>query len=112
MESPISNLISEWFTTVALSLVGLAIGVQTLLKTWKSNNAESHLLTMMHDELERMSEQNTKLSVELGKLQEEMLRLNKQLRILSEENQRLHTEIVSLTNEIATLHTYIQAKGV
>jgi uncharacterized protein (DUF3084 family) len=57
----------------------------------------------MHSELERMSEQNTKLSLELGKLQEEVIELNKQLRALVVENQKLQEEVVELTLQISKL---------
>jgi septal ring factor EnvC (AmiA/AmiB activator) len=89
-------------------LLAFAYAIQKFLGSWQLNNAESSIITLMRSELERMADQNTKLSVELGKLQEEMILLNKQLRILTEENQRLHTEVVSLTNQIATLQKMLK----
>jgi hypothetical protein len=89
-------------------LLAFAYAIQKFLGSWQLNNAESSIITLMRSELERMADQNTKLSVELGKLQEEMILLNKQLRILTEENQRLHTEVVSLTNQIATLQKILK----
>lgn len=89
-------------------LLAFAYAIQKFLGSWQLNSAESSIITLMRSELERMADQNTKLSVELGKLQEEMILLNKQLRILTEENQRLHTEVVSLTNQIATLQKMLK----
>lgn len=89
-------------------LLAFAYAIQKFLGSWQLNSAESSIITLMRSELERMAEQNTKLSVELGNLQEEMILLNKQLRILTEENQRLHTEVVSLTNQIATLQKMLK----
>lgn len=79
----------------------IALVLQKFLNTFKAEKTESSVLTLMHQELERMSEQNTKLSVELGKLQNEVIELNKELRLLTAENQRLHAEVELLTAEIA-----------
>lgn len=88
----------------ALGIVGgifaIAMLLQKFLNTFKADKTESSVITLMHTELERMSEQNTKLSVELGKLQNEVIELNKELRALTVENQRLHAEVQSLTAEI------------
>jgi peptidoglycan hydrolase CwlO-like protein len=77
--------------------------LQKFFVGFKRESAENSVLGMMHQELERMSEQNTKLSLELGKLQEEVIELNQQIRNLTTENQRLHAEICSLTAEITKL---------
>lgn len=88
----------------ALGVVGgifaIAMLLQKFLNTFKADKAESSVITLMHAELERMSEQNTKLSIELGKLQNEVIELNKELRALTVENQRLHSEVQRLTDEI------------
>jgi predicted nuclease with TOPRIM domain len=55
----------------------------------------------MHTELERMSEQNTKLSIELGRLHSEVIALNTELQKLTVENQRLQTEVCALTQEVS-----------
>ena len=89
----------------ALGVVGgifaIAMLLQKFINTFKAEKTESSVITLMHTELERMSEQNTKLSVELGKLQTEVIELNKELRALTLENQRLHSEVQQLTAEIA-----------
>lgn len=91
-----------------LSLVGLAIiatfvGVQNLVKNWRSTAAETNIITLMHTELERMSAQNQQLSTELGRLHSEIIALNQELQKLTIENQSLQLEVVALTNEIAEL---------
>ena len=85
---------------VALAVVAFSVGIQKLLKDWKSTNAETSVITLMHTELERMSEQNGLLATELNRLQQEMILLNTQLAQLCIENQQLQTEVVALTEEV------------
>lgn len=92
----------------AAGLVAIAIFLQKFLSSWHSNKAETSVINIMHTELERMAEQNTKLSLELGKLQQEIIQLNKELRALTKENQRLHSEVTMLTSEVARLQTILQ----
>jgi predicted nuclease with TOPRIM domain len=65
----------------------------------------------MHNELERMSQQNTALSVELGRLHNEVIALNTQLQMLTVENQRLQTEVIALTNEVSSFKQLRQGGG-
>lgn len=96
------NLI-QTVSLVALAVVAFSVGIQKLLKDWKSTHAETSVITLMHTELERMSEQNGLLSTELNRLQQEMIVLNTQLSQLCVENQRLQTEVVALTDEVSKL---------
>lgn len=111
MESTIPTTLSEWISTGFLAVIGIAIGIQLLIKNWKSNNTESALLSMMHDELERMSAQNSLLSQEVGKLQLELVKLSSQLTELNAENQKLQMQVASLNKEIVRLHGFITTKG-
>lgn len=111
MESTIPTTLSEWISTGFLAVIGIAIGIQLLIKSWKSNNTESALLSMMHDELERMSAQNSLLSQEVGKLQLELVKLSSQLTELNAENQKLQMQVASLNKEIVRLHGFITTKG-
>jgi archaellum component FlaC len=86
-----------------LAIIALSVGVQKLLKDWKSTNAETNIITLMHSELERLSTQNGVLSTELNRLQQEMIKLNTQLGQLCIDNQVLQTEVVALTDEINKL---------
>lgn len=88
---------------VAIAVITVFVGIQKLLKDWRTTSAETSIITLMHAELERMSEQNTKLSLELGRLHSEVIALNNELQKLTFENQRLQTEVVALTNEISEL---------
>jgi predicted nuclease with TOPRIM domain len=90
---------------IALAVIATFIGAQKLLKEWRSTNAETNIITIMHTELERMSEQNTALSIELGRLHNEVIALNQQLQKLTIENQRLQTEVMALTNEVSMFKT-------
>lgn len=85
------------------SLLVFGFLLQKFFMGFKRENTENSVLNMMHQELGRMSEQNTKLSLELGKLQEEVIELNQQIRNLTTENQQLHAEICALTAEITKL---------
>ncbi len=87
---------------VALATIAVIIGVQKLMKDWRSTEAETSIITLMHTELERMSEQNTALSLELGRLHNEVIALNQELQKLTVENQRLQTEVCALTAEVST----------
>lgn len=98
------TIVAQWAAGAVLALIAIAMGLQTLLKNWKSTSTESSLLQMMHNELERMSTQNSALSAEIGKLQIELIKLSTQLTELSYENQKLQSEVSSLNIEISRLH--------
>ena len=86
---------------VALAVIVVFVSVQKLLKDWKSTSAETSIITLMHNELDRMSEQNTQLSVELGRLHTQIIALNQELQKLTVENQHLRTEVCALTQEVS-----------
>lgn len=102
------SIIAKYAGGTAVSILALAYGLQKLINGFKTGTAESSVLTLMHNELERMSEQNTTLSNELGKLQKEVISLNKELRTLTAENQRLHSEVVTLTVEVSRLQQLLK----
>lgn len=77
--------------------------LQKFFNSWKADATENSVISLMHSELERLCEQNTKLSEELGSLQQEIISLNGQLRALTVENQRLHAEVSLLTSEVSRL---------
>ena len=103
-----ASTISENAGGLAAGLFAVAFLFQKLLTGIKSDKAESSMIGLMHNELERMSEQNTTLSVELGKLQQDLIELNKELRVLSSENQRLHSEVAALTAEVIRLRSALK----
>jgi predicted nuclease with TOPRIM domain len=88
---------------VAIAVIAVFVGVQKILKDWRSTSAETNIITLMHSELDRMSEQNTNLSIELGRLHVEVIALTQELQKLTVENQRLQTEVIALTNEVSGL---------
>lgn len=96
--------IAELSAAAVVALTVIAVGLQNLLKNWKNTNTESSLLKMMHDELERMSQQNATLSQEIGKLQTELIKLSTELTALTIENRKLQSEVSSLNEEISRLH--------
>lgn len=95
--------IAPYIGGTVLAVIAFLFILKKLVLGWKFDNAENSVLTLMHTELERMSSQNTQLSVELGNLQSDILKLNKQLRDLSFENQQLYSEVSALTTEIKRL---------
>lgn len=103
-----TSTISQNIGTIAAGLFAGVFLLQKLLVGIKSDKAESSVIGLMHSELERMSEQNTALSVELGKLQQDLIELNQELRKLSTENQRLHSEVVALTAEVIRLRATLK----
>ena len=94
------NLIQA-FGAVAMAAVIVMLGIQKIIKHWQTTDAENSIIKIMHNELERMAQQNTALSVELGRLHNEVIALNQQLQMLTVENQRLQTEVIALTNEVS-----------
>jgi hypothetical protein len=98
---------SETLAAVAAGVVGVVIGIQTIMKGWKESRTESSIISLMHTELERMSSQNILLSSELNKLQIEIIHLNKEIRDLSVENQKLYREVASITSEVSLLREVI-----
>ena len=110
MDSEISASIPGWLAAAFLALTSTAIGIQLIIRNWRSVSTESALLKMMHDELERMSTQNSTLSQEIGKLQIELVKLSSQLTTLTIENQKLQEEVSNLNKEIVRLHGFITTK--
>lgn len=104
--------IAQTVTAIVLGIVTLIFTLQKLLKGWKETSAETSVISLMHEELERMSVQNKALSDELVNLQTEIVNLGKQLRQLSEENQRLHHEINILTNEVTRLQNLLKSHNI
>lgn len=92
---------------VAVAIIAVFVGVQKILKDWKTSAAENSIITLMHTELERMADQNTQLSLELGRLHGEVIALNHQLQKLTVENQRLQSEVVALTTEVTRLQSVL-----
>lgn len=92
---------------VALAVIAVFVGAQKLLKDWRTTSAETSIITLMHTELERLSDQNTQLSTELGRLHTEVINLNRELQKLTIENQRLQLEVVALTKEVARLQSVL-----
>lgn len=102
-----SDSVVQVLGSIALAVIVVFVGIQKLLKDWRTTSAESSVITLMHTELERMAQQNTSLSLELGRLHDEVINLNHQLQKLTVENQCLQTEVVALTREVTRLQTVL-----
>lgn len=97
--------IDEALQAVILTATAIIAGLflfKKLTKDWLSSSAEANIIQLMHTELERMSQQNSSLSVELGRLHNEVILLNQELQKLSLENGRLQTEVIALTSEVSS----------
>ena len=95
----------QTISLLSLDVIGLLVGIQKLVRDWKTTNAETNIISVMHTEIERMSLQNTTLSNELGKLQEEIIRLNGLISKLNIENNKLQEEVSKLTLELDSIKT-------
>ena len=100
MEVVENHSLVQTISVAAMAIIALSVGVQKLLKDWRSTDAETSVIKMMHEELERMGQQNSKLTEELGKLQLDIVELNSQLTKLNIENNKLQEEIAALTTEL------------
>jgi predicted nuclease with TOPRIM domain len=108
MLSNITDQAVQGLGMAALAVIAVLVGAQKILKDWRGTAAETNVITLMHTELNRMSEQNTQLSLELGRLHTELIALNQELQKLTLENQSLQREVVALTAEISELKTLTQ----
>ena len=86
MEMVENHSLVQTISVAAMAIIALSVGVQKLLKDWRSTDAETSVIKMMHEELERMGQQNSKLTEELTKLQLDIVELNSQLTKLNIEN--------------------------
>ena len=102
-----SMSVGEIIAGLVLGILAVAMSFQKFYNGWKSGEAESSVIAIMHEELERMGKQNTLLATELNKLQIEIVTLNRELYKLNLENQRLHTEVVALTTEVSRLQNLL-----
>jgi chromosome segregation ATPase len=100
-----------WFTA---ALVGGSVGLMKLARFTASNNAgiehakaDESLLRGLRVELERLGEQNGKLSTALNDLQLKITLLNTDVGTLRGENTRQAREITDLHKENETLRTQV-----
>ena len=100
---------SEVVSAGVVAIIAVVFGLQKILKGWKETSAETNVISLMHDELERMASQNKELSKELMSLQIEIVNLGRELRKLSEEIKRLHHEVSVLTEELNRLQEILKS---
>jgi len=98
----LDNNFMQSISVIALAVVAFSIGVQKLLKEWKSTGAETNVIRIMHEELARMGEQNHKLITEISKLQDDIIQLHNELSKLNIENNKLQQEVAALTLEVTS----------
>ena len=100
MEHTSPDDIIQTLMMLAVAIIASLFVFKKLIKDWLSTDTESNVIKIMHTELERMSEQNTALSLELGRLHTEVIALNHELQKLTLENKQLQIEVVNLTTEV------------
>ena len=96
----LDNPIIEALTTGALALVLLVIGLQKIVRDWKTTKAESDIISMLHEEIERMEQLNKKLSDELHGLQQKLISLSQDVTRLTIENNDLREKIADMMKEL------------
>lgn len=96
--------VAEWASYITVGLFGVAYSLQKYIKGWRETGASSDVVKLLHTEVLRMSEQNSKLMIEIGHLQNQIVSLNQQLTDLQHENQLLNTQVRNLTAEVSRLH--------
>ena len=94
---------------IAVAIIGAIFSIQKIVKSWKTDSAETNIISIVNDQVERMSKANAALMNEVSKLQSEIIELNRELRNLSSENQRLRNEVKILTDEINHLHGLLKS---
>jgi predicted nucleic acid-binding Zn-ribbon protein len=100
MEHTSPDEVIQTLMMLAVAIIAGLFVFKKLIKDWLSTDTESNIIKLMHSELERMSQQNTALSIELGRLHTEVILLNQELQKLTVENQRLQIEVMNLTTEL------------
>lgn len=99
--------IPQWAGYISVGLLGGAYSLQKYLKGWRETGASSDVVKLLHQEVIRMSEQNTKLMTEITHLQNQIVTLNQQLTELQRENQLLNIQVANLSAEINRLHSVL-----
>ena len=102
-DGELSSNIAKAAGALTFAVVGIAFGIQKVLKSWNSDSAENKVVLMMREELERANKQNTSLSEVLNRLQNEIIKLNESLLTLTVENQKLHREVSDLNTQVEQL---------
>lgn len=102
-----ANDLAQWAGYITAGLLAAAYTLQKYLKGWRETGASSDVVKLLHSEILRMSEQNTKLMTEINHLQTQIVTLNQQLTDLQAENQKLNAQVTQLTEEIGRLHAAI-----
>lgn len=105
------NTFIQTLSIIGLAIISIVVAYKKITKDWKVDATETSIISLMHNELQRMSKQNSMLSTEIGRLHENILTLNRQLHELTTENQRLQSEVIALTNEVSDLKDSMLKKG-
>ena len=101
----IVGTITQHIGAFIIALFGIAMAAQHYIMKWKSNSAESAILTMLKDQLDRLSAQNKLLTEYVHGLQVESVSISSELTRLHIENRNLNEQVLTLTNQISLLQT-------
>lgn len=102
-----AETLTKLIGAATVGILSIALGLQQVMKRWKTTSAETSVLTLLHEELERMSKQNALLAGIVNTLQLEANKINLQLGKLQLENQKLNAEISCLTQEVVNLRSFL-----
>lgn len=96
----LENPVLEMLTTAAAALTLLVLGLQKIVRDWKTTKAESDIISMLHNEIERMEQQNKKLSDEVHSLQQKLISLSQDVTKLTVENNHLREQIADMAKDL------------
>jgi predicted nuclease with TOPRIM domain len=89
--------------TLGLALLAIAYSLKKYLKSWNNLSAENTVVTLLREELDRMSNQNVAIASELNKLQIDLINLHKEIQSLTIENNRLYAQVNQLNHQVERL---------
>lgn len=92
--------ITQWAGLIVAAMIGIAFGIQRVLKNWKETGASSNVVSLLHAEVTRMGQHNETLLTKLTQLQTEILALQLQVGRLTVENNNLRSQVETLTAEL------------
>lgn len=105
-----TDILAQWLPAAVVGVAAVAVGFKRLHVGWAKDDtqvalqrAHKEIIETMRAELQRMSEQNTKLGGSVNALQLRIIELTAQVGRLTIENNSLTQEIGELRSEIANL---------
>lgn len=93
--------------TVGVALLASAYALKKYLKGWNTISAENTVISLLREELDRMSNQNVSIATELNKLQHDLISLHREIQTLTVENNRLVSQVDQLNLQVERLKSIL-----